>query len=64
MSLIGGEFQFRFNTQPGKAYQVQFADALPDWQDYFYTNATSSEVVITDTSAGSSPKRFFRVVVP
>jgi len=64
ISIAAGSFQFRFNTQPGKAYQVQFADSLPDWQNYFYTNATSSEVVITDGSAGSGPRRFFRVMVP
>ena len=63
-SLINGNFQFRFNTQPGKAYQVQFADALPDWQNYFYTNATSGEVVLTDVVAGANAKRFFRVMVP
>ncbi|MEO6033931.1 MAG: hypothetical protein ABIQ35_01620 [Verrucomicrobiota bacterium] len=60
----GGNFQFRFNSQPGKIYQLQFADSLTNWQNLFYTNATATEVDFTDAFAGFNSNRFYRVMVP
>lgn len=64
LGLTNGTFQFSFTSQPGKNYQVQFADQLSEWQDFLFTNATSSETVISDTFSSGNPKRFFRVTVP
>lgn len=63
MGLIDGHFQFSFNTQPGKNYQIQFADTLPNWQNLWFTNAPSNEIIFTDTSAVST-SRFYRVTAP
>jgi hypothetical protein len=62
IGFINGNFQFSFNTQPGKYYRVQVANSLPDWSDVGFTNATSSQTVFTDLFAGSSPARFYRVL--
>ena len=67
LNVIGfssGNFQFSFNTQPGKNYQIQFADALPNWQNLQFTNAASSEIIFTDTFASFNPARFYRVTAP
>lgn len=64
IGFSNGNFQFSFNAQPGKDYQIQFADTLPNWQNFAFTNATSSEIIVNDPFAGLNPARFYRVTVP
>ncbi|MEP6663246.1 MAG: hypothetical protein ABJC04_06230 [Verrucomicrobiota bacterium] len=64
IGFTNGNFQFSFNTQPGKNYQIQFADTLPNWQNLQFTNAASSEIIFTDPFGGFNPQRFYQVMAP
>jgi hypothetical protein len=66
VGMVNGQFQFKFNSQPGRNYQVQWLDSLPNsspsWGNLWFINATSSETVFTDTFPLST-QRFYRVEV-
>lgn len=60
MGMVDGHFQFQFNSDPGKAYQIQWSEVLPTWQDLWFTNATGNEVIFTDPFPIAT-QRFYRV---
>ncbi len=61
IGFVGGQFQFQFNSVAGKNYQIQWSDNLSGWGNLGFTNATSSQTVFADMTAGA-PKRFYRVL--
>lgn len=60
LGFVNGHFQFKFNSIPGRNYQIQWSDTLPAWQNLWFTNATAPETVFTDTF-GLNSQRFYRV---
>jgi hypothetical protein len=64
IGITNGNFQFSFNTQPGKDYQVQFTQTLTNWQDIGFFNATTNQIIFSDTFSIFNTGRIYRVFTP
>lgn len=67
-SVTEGEMHIHFTAQPTHAYTIQFKDALSDgaWLHLadIAAPAVPQAVDYNDTSVGTVPQRFYRVVTP
>lgn len=62
-----GGYTFSFQTVAGKSYTVQWSATLEagDWHKMEDVNATASETkMMTDPAAGTSARRFYRIMTP
>ncbi len=58
--VTNGNFQFSFDTQPGRNYQVQSANTVTNWQDMGFFTANTNQIIFTDTFFIQSTSRFYR----
>ena len=67
-SVVAGEMHIHFTAMQGIAYTIQYKNALTDpaWLHLADIAAPAAPQVIDylDTSVGTAPKRFYRVVTP
>ncbi len=61
----GNGLSLTFVTQPGRSYDIQYKDHLPDatWTTLTNVVATSNLLTITDPASLTSASRFYRVVL-
>jgi hypothetical protein len=62
--LQGGGLSFSFASVPGQTYQVQVSTNLLNWTVSTNVLANGSSLQFTDTGAGSTQHRFYRVAIP
>lgn len=65
--MVAGVPQITFSATPGKSYSVQVRNSFQpsfSWEKLASTNATSSQVSISDTEAGPRTERYYRVTTP
>ena len=61
--VVGADFEFTLQTQPGLTYRVQGSSNLTEWATLRTINGSTNPVVFRDTNA-PPPRRFYRAVTP
>jgi hypothetical protein len=60
----GGLAELRFNSDPGRTYDLRASTNLTHWSTLLLTNAAGPVVIYTDTNSAPLPARFYRIQEP
>jgi hypothetical protein len=60
----GGAAQLRFNSDPGRTYDLRASPDLANWSSLVVTTATGNAVLYLDTNAPAFDQRFYRLEEP
>ena len=64
MGMTSAGFSFQFSVPTGQTYIVLASTDLLNWAPVYTNVAASATVAVTDASASSFTKRYYRVVLP
>ena len=64
MGMTSTGFSFKFSVPTGQTYIVLASSDLLNWAPVYTNVAASASVAVTDASAASFTKRYYRVILP